>query len=263
MTEGSTLSVILFGSPFLLVGGASVRPLRTRQGYTLFAFLALRSGKAVDREFIAATLWPESDPDHARSGLRRSLTDLREALGEAAGCIVAPTAHTLMLNLPSQAVDVPHFDSLLAGASPDSGRLRKAVDLYGGPLLEGFHEDWVQTERTRREAAVCSALDLLARESRDTGNLPLAIAYLRQGLWIDPSNEAFQRALMLAYYESGNAAAMVRVYLQFRLFLRRSLATVPSTETIDLFRRLRNGESLSAASPGYNREYVVPPNRRH
>jgi predicted ATPase len=43
--------------------------------------LALRLGKEVSREWLASTLWPDSEPEQASYNLRRGLADLRNAFG--------------------------------------------------------------------------------------------------------------------------------------------------------------------------------------
>ena len=57
-------------------------------------------GQAVERGWLAGTLWPDSPEGHALSNLRASLTDLRRALGAAAGCVCAPSPRSLALTCP-------------------------------------------------------------------------------------------------------------------------------------------------------------------
>src|SRR5262249_49854153 len=75
------LSLKLFGPLDIRVGGGPIEHLRTRRGYWLLALLALRQGRDVDREWLASTLWLDSPIEQALSSLRRTLTDLRSALG--------------------------------------------------------------------------------------------------------------------------------------------------------------------------------------
>ena len=75
--------------------GVPLTPLYSRKGQWLLALLTLRHGRAVDRTWLAGTLWPEVDESAALYYLRRELTFLRRALGPDAGCLVSPTARTL------------------------------------------------------------------------------------------------------------------------------------------------------------------------
>ena len=102
-------------------------PLRSRKGHHLLALLALRAGREVQRDFLAGTLWPESDQAQAYYNLRRCLTDLRQALGVHADRLQSPSPHTLLLDLQEAFVDVLVFDAALKRGGPEERRY--AVDL--------------------------------------------------------------------------------------------------------------------------------------
>src|SRR5689334_18651133 len=103
------LSLRLFGPLDIRVGGKPIEHLRTRRGYWLLAILALRHGRDVDREWLASTLWPDSSTEQALSSLRRTLTDVRSALGAASERLESPTPHTVRLNLDGADTDVVEF----------------------------------------------------------------------------------------------------------------------------------------------------------
>jgi DNA-binding SARP family transcriptional activator len=66
------LSLRLFGCFEARVSGAPLPALRSRRGAWLLALLALREGSRVERDWLAATLWPDSPrPGHAL-GARRA-----------------------------------------------------------------------------------------------------------------------------------------------------------------------------------------------
>src|SRR5690349_14552421 len=108
------LQIMLFGPLEVRVHGQPLPPLRSRKGAWLLALLALRQGRAVDRGWLAGTLWPHSPESQALYSLRRSLADLRQALGDQAGCLHSPTPHSLCLCLPAEAVDLLGFDMAIA-----------------------------------------------------------------------------------------------------------------------------------------------------
>src|SRR5213596_1723717 len=107
MTERSSplLTLRLFGPFEALVNGQPLPRLRTRKGQWLLALLALRSGRAVERDWLAGMLWPESVERAAFASLRSSLLDLRKAMGPAAVRLQSPSARTLLLELSSAATD--------------------------------------------------------------------------------------------------------------------------------------------------------------
>jgi len=76
------LTLHLFGSFTIRVNGAPLPHVRSRKEQWLLALLALRAGCPVDRDWLASALWPDS-PDPL-ANLRKSLTHLRQALGDQA-----------------------------------------------------------------------------------------------------------------------------------------------------------------------------------
>src|SRR5207247_1096558 len=129
------LTLCLFGPFEARVNGAPLPRLRSRKGVWLLALLALRRGRAVERDWLAGTLWPESTPAQLSHNLSVSLTDLRRALGSEAVRLRSPRRHTLCLDLTGAAVDLLDFDAAIARG--DTTSLEHAVSLYRGPLLEG------------------------------------------------------------------------------------------------------------------------------
>src|SRR3978361_130047 len=75
------LEIRLFGGFGSCVEGRPLPPLRSRNEKWLLTLLALRPGNAVSREWLSATLWPDSDTALGHYNLRRCLTNLRKALG--------------------------------------------------------------------------------------------------------------------------------------------------------------------------------------
>jgi predicted ATPase/DNA-binding SARP family transcriptional activator len=233
----SALAIRLFGSFEVWIAGSPLRPLRTRKGEWLLALLALRVGGSVDRAWLAGTLWPESIESQAFYNLRRSLTDLRHALGREAGRLLSPSPHTLALDLSGAAVDVIDFDAAIARGDP--GSLERAVELYRGPLLGGVTDEWVFQERQVREQAYLSALETLATGALSRGEPAAADRHLRRAVTVDPLRESAQRALMQALAAGGSYAAALQTYRELRLLLHRELNAGPDPETQALFQRIR------------------------
>lgn len=145
------LDIRLLGGLVVHIDGAPMPKLRSRQGYRLLALLALRHGKSVERAFIATALWPDTTTESALSLLRRSLTDLRAALGEAGGRLESPSRHTLRLNMQAPArLDVIGFEQAASALSVRSN-LDSAIALYRGPLLEDYDDEWISLDRLRLE----------------------------------------------------------------------------------------------------------------
>src|SRR5690349_1460435 len=140
------LDIRLLGPFDARVGSAPLPHLRTRKGQHILAILALRVGREVQREWLAANLWPDSEPEKCYYNLRRTLSDLRSAMGTASRFISSPTPHSLRLDVDDLvSVDAHRFENLVR--NDDEKSLEQAVTLYRGPLLEGWLEEWINTDR--------------------------------------------------------------------------------------------------------------------
>lgn len=231
------LSLRLFGQFEAQVDGVPLPPLRTRKGEWLLSLLALRAGGAIERRWLAGTLWPDSPEALALRNLRTSLADLRQALGREANRLQSPTPHTLRLDPSGAAVDVAAFDQAIRHGDPPD--LEQAVALYRGPLLEGCTEEWVFQERQAREEAYLTALETLAAQALAGRDEATAERHLRRAVAVDPLRETAQRALMQALAASGNYAAAMGAYRELRLLLHREINVEPDAESQALFQRLR------------------------
>ena len=109
-----------------------------RKGQWILALLALRHGRAVERTWLAGTLWPDASESQALYDLRRELSRLRRALGPEARRLRSPGRGDLVLDLADADVDLCDFDE--AVRRDDDRALERAADLYRGPLLAGCDE---------------------------------------------------------------------------------------------------------------------------
>jgi predicted ATPase/DNA-binding SARP family transcriptional activator len=246
--EGAARLVVRLLGPWdVRVHGQPLPPLRSRKGEWLLALLFLRSGAAVERDWLAGLLWPESTPSQALFNLRRNLTDLRHALGPEAGRLGTPTARTLSLDPTGADVDLLGFDAALARG--DLPSLETAVRLYHGPLLAECCEEWIAPERTAREQAYLGALETLAEAARGRGDHEASARYLRRSLAVDPLRESGQYALMEALAAERDVLAATLVFREYRLLLHRELGSAPGPEISALFQRLR-AQARAPRAPG-------------
>lgn len=238
------LDVRLFGELVVKIDGKPLPPLRTRKGLWVLALLTLWHDSEVPRTRLAATLWPESLEDQALSSLRRTLTDLRQALGDRSDLLYAPTPRTIRLNLQNSFTDVLLFDRLVKSTLPADWEL--AVSLYRGQLIEQCLEEWIFQERTQREEAYLQTLEKLGALSFDLHDYAKAIQHLRTVVNIAPFREWAQRTLLKALAASGDYAAMTLAYRALRLSLHEQLNADPDPETTRLYQHLRT-EARAAA----------------
>lgn len=109
----------------------SIERFRTQKTATLLALLALRGEQS--RESICAGLWPDASPEGARNSLSTALTALRRVMGED---LLRADRFYVVLSPGAVSTDVAQFDAALKDAD-----WARAVELYRGHLLPGFHEE--------------------------------------------------------------------------------------------------------------------------
>ncbi|HTN53533.1 MAG TPA: transcriptional regulator, partial [Anaeromyxobacter sp.] len=101
---------------------------RRRRPADLLKLVALSPGRAVVRERVLESLWPDKDAASAANNLHRALYDLRQVLG---GRWVDISRGELRLR-PDVWVDVEAFERAVAEGGP--ARWSEAVALYRGDL---------------------------------------------------------------------------------------------------------------------------------
>src|SRR5579871_3566801 len=233
------LAITLFGPMQVRVQGNPLPQVRRRKALWLLALLTLHSHRAMEREGVAALLWPETDPSHAAANLALHLSELRKALGPQATRLKSPERGALRLDLRGAAVDVLAFDAAIKGGTLSD--LERAVTLYSGPLLEGCNEGWVCEERTAREQDCLTALQRLGEAAVVGGDHQQAVSYYQRVVSLDPWQEGARRGWMEALAQSGDRNAALQVYRDFVEVLQDDPSAAPEAETKALYQRLRSG----------------------
>ncbi len=245
------LSICLFGNMEVRVRGRPLPHLRSRQSLWILALLALRHPRPVHREWLASMLWPNSEQSRAFSNLRVALSELRAALGEEGRRILTPTRGSLTLDLEQAEVDVLRFDS--AVAERQIQELKQAVALYRGPLMQSCVEEWVVPEREAREQDLLRALQQLAEEAFGQADYESAAEYFQRATRVDSFADAPLRGWMEALAKSGNSNEALKVYRDFRSYLRRDDPYgAPDEKTTALYNRLRAQLRARAISKGHD-----------
>jgi predicted ATPase/DNA-binding SARP family transcriptional activator len=242
------LRVRLFGPITVEINGERLPALRSRRGLYLLALLTLRANREVSRLWLAGTLWPESSDSQGLENLKRSLTDLRKALGPAAELLQSPTKHTILLSLTPEQADVLAFDEALRQGSTES--LAEALALYRAPLLEDCYELWVSAEQEPRHEAYFGAVERLATHKQEIGALAEVIPLLREAAARDRLREGTHRLLMEALAATGNPQAATEVYRELRSALQKESNAKPSSELTALYNRIRAVASAPVPATG-------------
>ncbi len=262
-TPRRAITIRLLGPVEVLVAGAPLA-VDTRKAVALLAYLAVVA-RPVDRDGLAALLWPEAGGVEARGAFRRTLSVLHSGLG-AVGLRI--DRRTVALDAPAAEVDVHRFRAALGRArghrhGPDEAcraclaALDEAAALDRGEFMAGFSlrdsEEWdawqlAETEAHRRDLA--GALERLARMRVAGGDHAAAIDAARRWVALDALHEPAQRLLIGALAGAGETGAAIRQYRDAVAALDRELGVAPLAETAALYEAIRDGTFAAPATPG-------------
>ena len=109
------------------LSGAAAQPRRM----AILALLARAGERGISREKLLSLLWPDADDERGPRTLAQALYALRRDLGVEEAIV---GSKDLRLDPALASSDVSEFASALA-----RGEDERAVNLYHGPFLEGFH----------------------------------------------------------------------------------------------------------------------------
>lgn len=235
MVESSSASprLGLLGGFDLQAGGRSIRPPVHIQ--RLLAFLALRGG-ALQRTYVAGSLWLELSQERANGCLRTTLwrsSRLPYALVQASSTHV-------MLD-PRVTVDARELEACAEGillrrngppTREDIERLTKAKE-----LMPDWYDDWVLTERERVRQVRLLALEVASDDLIQAERFPEASIAALAAVETDPLREAACRLLIRSYVATGNVAEALHQVSVFCARLRRE-GLSPSSQMQELVRRI-------------------------
>jgi len=249
MTAKTELS--LLGPVAITLKGERVSGQVPAKSQALLCYLAA-TGRRHSREKLAGLLWGDMPEARAKANLRKSLSTLRQVLGDA----LIITRQTVAFNHDSDYwLDVEAFESALAedNADPETLQaLREAVDLYRGEFLEGLSvrqalgfEEWILGERERLRQLVLQALHRLSVAYAVRGEVATAIEYTNRLLALEPWQEEAHRQLMTLLARSGQHSAALAQYETCRRILAEELGVEPLPETQALYHRLKTRREAS------------------
>jgi DNA-binding SARP family transcriptional activator/Tol biopolymer transport system component len=216
----------------------------------LLAYLCIAQPRGYHRrDTLLGLFWPDSDQEHARTSLRKSLHILRRALGDDA--IVSRGDEEVAVDLQLVWCDTTAFE-----ASAKANRLEEALELYRGDLLAGFFIDeapefdgWLHSERTRLRACAGRAALTLSDQLAASGNVAGAVTWARRSLELSGTDESALRNLIELQTRAGDRAGAIQTYEIFARHLAAEYQTEPSAETRSLVERIRTGKQTLGREP--------------
>ncbi len=244
-------ALFLFGTPRLTHNQIPIHIGRKR-AMGLLAYLAVND-HPLTRDHLVAFFWPEHAPDQAYAELRRTLSVLRQALGN----ILDADRETVSVAPDSSLqVDVRMFQDLITAWREHRHRqtysceecftaLNTASKIYRDHFLAGFSladsgefDNWQTLQEQTLRSSLGSALEWLSQYYSAHGDMEPAIGCAKRWLSLDSLNESAHILLMQLFAKSGKRASVVRQFEECERVLLAELGLQPQAETIRMFKSL-------------------------
>ena len=249
----SILRIHLFGKFCVRRNEIILDGFDARKIQELFCYLLLHRDHSLPRETLASILWPETTTTQSKKNLRQALWQLQSALGSQN----ESTNHRLLLvdpdwvQLNSEAdlwLDVAEFEQVFNLVQKTPGQeidgstaqlLQDTVQLYQGPLLEGWYQDWCLLERERLQSMYLAMLDKLMGFTEMHDDYETGLLYGMRIMCYDRARERTHRRMMRLYYLLGDRAEALRQYERCAAALDEELGISPSKSTQALYKQIQ------------------------
>ena len=236
------LIIRLLGAQAVLDGATGRIRTGSSRTLALLGLLIAHTGRPQDRATIAGQFWPESGDGQALTNLRRELHDLRRILGEDVSLEITPS-QLCWHDQGRHDIDLSTFlrESAATEGAPDEVAVTHgsaALEHYGGPLLPGLDEEWLDPLRSQLEQRCTALCQRVYRAARATGRTDVAMVALGKLLTVDSFNESAHQALIQLHADSGDRAGAISVYHRLATLLERELGVAPASATTALVTEL-------------------------
>jgi TolB-like protein/DNA-binding SARP family transcriptional activator len=227
------------------LGGAAGQ----RKSLAVLGLLVAAGDRGMSRDRILAYVWPEVELEKGSHRLTQVLYALRRELNADDLCL---GSCELRLNHDRVSSDVWEFET-----ARQAGDLELAVELYGGPFLEGFFltdapefERWVENERAGFAQQVVEALETLAAKSAAAGDHHRAAWWWQRLADDDPLSSRVTIHLMSALAAAGDRAEALERARDYQGLLERELQAAPNPAVMALADQMRRAPSGGLLAPG-------------
>jgi DNA-binding SARP family transcriptional activator len=233
----STLEILAFGDPQLVIDGEPVTRWHLTRSLELF-FLLLERGRPVQKEQMIEILWPNAVSDQIDTTVRTAIYYLRKVIGKS--CIVYRSG---LYSLDMAAgygtqvwYDVSLFEEHYQRArkaleEQDDEVAREAftgmVGLYRGPFLQSFYNDWCIPRRDYLQRAYMDARQQLAVLAERREEWEESLKHWQQLLLLDSCSEEAHYGVMNCYMRMGRRKLALQQYQLCCRYLQEELSITP------------------------------------
>ena len=221
---------------------------KTKKVRYYFAYLASQWGNYQSDEVIIEHFWPNKSKEKGKQNLYWATSILRKCVaGDEPSLKNLVERREESLRLSPDVVhwhDLQEFeDSLEAGnRSIRAGEWSKArhflsqmAELYTGPYLEGYRQQWAELRREQLSLRFQEGLRNLAHCCIELQDYSGALEAARRLLETDPSIETGHEYAMRAYIGDGNYTQAIQQYEQCHKMLADEYGLEPSPELAVLY----------------------------
>ncbi len=249
----STLRIHLFGKFCARRNEQVLDGFDARKVQELFCYLLLHRDHSLPRETLASLLWPETTTAQSKKNLRQTLWQLQTTLGPQKEAVNDRLlfVETDWVQLNSEAdiwLDVAVFEQAFNLVQKTPGHeldnstaqlLQETVQLYQGPLLEGWYQDWCLLERERLQSMYLAMLDKLMSYCEVHHDYEIGLLYGMRIMCYDRVRERTHRRMMRLHYLLGDRAEALRQYERCAASLEEELGVSPSKSTVAIYRQIQ------------------------
>jgi DNA-binding SARP family transcriptional activator/TolB-like protein len=222
-----------------------------RSRLAVLAMLAM-ARRPITRDALVGMFWGEQDEARARHSLSNVLSSFRRVLG---GDALGTRENEIAL-----APDVPlDVDALEMADAVERRDFAKAIELYGGPFLDGVFvddspgfEQWASRERRRLEALFVQACAEHCAALATARRWEECAAVSARWLDVAPLSPDAAIYLLNALRAPGTRVALARAiaeYEELRTRLAREFELKPEKPVLDLVARIRERLAAAPADP--------------
>lgn len=256
------LSIEVLGSLQVSIDDSPITTLESVKVRALLAYLAVEADHPHRRETLVGLLWPDYPEEAARHNLRQALFNLRSILGDhtANPPYLLITRDAIQFNGESEySLDLDQFNQyffayeeklsqLSEDASIDVSQLEEMVKLYRGYFLQHFFledstefDEWTLVQSESLHQRVLEAHRYLTNFYVLHGDFQAARNHASRQLELDPWREEAHRQMMQVLALDGKRSAALTQYETCKRVLAEELDVEPSTETRELYDKIRLG----------------------
>lgn len=219
------LRLRLLGGFDLEVGHAAVDLPHSAE--RVLALLALRP-YALQRGFLAGSLWLDAPEDRAAANLRSAIWRIRHL-----GHPILVIGHGALRLDPRVTVDVRLAREAAhrwLAAQPTTRDVAVASSPLRADVLPDWYDEWVVDERDQFRQLRLHALEEMARRLVAMGHFGEALIAALEAAHEDPLRESAQRALIEVHLAEGNTGEAVRQLRRCEQLFERELGVRPSRQ---------------------------------